>query len=153
MTYKCDIVKRPGQLGPIPAPSVPVVNCTPLARAYSSCIFSCMHAIALSPGPLCTAQVIKKQLAEGVTRRRVGLVAPSGAPPREHAEILSEDGKKIGEITSGGHSPCLRKNIAMGYVAKGFTKAGTPLKVSVRGKVNDAVVTKMPFVETTYYKG
>ena len=31
-------------------------------------------------------------------------------------------------------------------------QAGTPLKVVVRGRVNDAVVTKMPFVPNTYYK-
>ena len=35
---------------------------------------------------------------------------------------------------------------------KDFAKAGTQLKVDVRGKLNDAVVTKMPFVPTPYYK-
>jgi glycine cleavage system aminomethyltransferase T len=39
------------------------------------------------------------------------------------------------------------------YVEKGLDKAGTELKVSVRNKQNDVVVTKMPFVKTTYYKG
>ncbi len=39
------------------------------------------------------------------------------------------------------------------YVEKGLDKAGTELKLVVRGKQNDAVVTKMPFVKTTYYKG
>lgn len=41
---------------------------------------------------------------------------------------------------------------ARSYVDKDFAKAGTALKVEVRGKVNDAVVTKMPFVPTPYYK-
>lgn len=35
---------------------------------------------------------------------------------------------------------------------KGFDKAGTKLKVVVRGKSNDAEVTKMPFVPTHYFK-
>lgn len=39
------------------------------------------------------------------------------------------------------------------YVEKDFAKAGTELKVVVRGKQNNAVVTKMPFVPNTYYKG
>ena len=39
------------------------------------------------------------------------------------------------------------------YIEKGLDKAGTEVKLQVRGKVNDAVVTKMPFVPTTYYKG
>ena len=33
------------------------------------------------------------------------------------------------------------------------SKAGTPVKVEVRGKVNDAVVTKMPFIPVHYFKG
>ncbi|KXZ44287.1 hypothetical protein GPECTOR_70g518 [Gonium pectorale] len=96
-------------------------------------------------------QVIKKQLAEGVSKRRVGFVS-SGAPARQHSVVSTPDGKVVGEITSGAFSPCLKKNIAMGYVDKDFAKAGTALKVEVRGKQNDAVVTKMPFVPTPYYK-
>ncbi len=37
---------------------------------------------------------------------------------------------QVGEITSGAFSPCLKKNIAMGYVEKPYAKAGTELKVS-----------------------
>lgn len=98
------------------------------------------------------ADVILQQLKDGPTKRRVGLVS-SGAPARGHSEILDAAGKVVGEVTSGGFSPCLKKNIAMGYVASGNHKAGTALKVNVRGKTNDAVVTKMPFVPTHYYKG
>ena len=97
--------------------------------------------------------VIKKQLADGVTVRRVGLVAPSGAPPRQHADVLSPDGKRIGEVSSGAFSPCLKTNIALAYVPKEFAKAGTELQVSVRGKANKATVTKVPFVPNNYYKG
>ena len=39
-------------------------------------------------------QIIKKQLAEGVSTRRVGLVS-SGAPARQHSEILDADGKQV----------------------------------------------------------
>eukprot|EP00271_Cylindrocystis_brebissonii_P010159 TRINITY_DN26263_c0_g1_i1.p1 TRINITY_DN26263_c0_g1~~TRINITY_DN26263_c0_g1_i1.p1 ORF type:complete len:421 (-),score=59.01 TRINITY_DN26263_c0_g1_i1:347-1609(-) len=98
------------------------------------------------------SEIILKQLADGPTKRRVGFVS-TGAPARSHVPILSADGKEtIGEITSGGFSPCLKKNISMGYVKSGSHKAGTEVKLSVRGKVNDAKVTKMPFVPTTYYK-
>jgi aminomethyltransferase len=96
--------------------------------------------------------VIKKQLADGVSVRRVGLVVPSGAPPRQHADILDADGTRIGEVTSGAFSPCLKTNIAMGYVPKAHAKAGTELQVAVRGRANKATVTKMPFVEAKYHK-
>ena len=55
-------------------------------------------------------------------------------------------------MTSGAFSPCLNKNIAMGYVQKGNQKSGTQLKVVVRGRSNEAEVTKMPFVPTTYHR-
>lgn len=89
--------------------------------------------------------VIRRQLADGAPRRRVGLVVPQGAPARQHAKLLSADGAAVGEVTSGGFSPNLGKNIAMGYVATSSAKVGTHLKVEVRGKTNDAVVVKMPF--------
>ncbi|XP_051219915.1 aminomethyltransferase, mitochondrial [Lolium perenne] len=98
------------------------------------------------------ADVILKQLKEGPKIRRVGIFS-QGPPPRSHSEIVSSTGENIGEVTSGGFSPCLKKNIAMGYVKNGLHKAGTEFKVVVRGKSYDAVVTKMPFVPTKYYKG
>ena len=97
------------------------------------------------------ADVILKQLQEGPKIRRVGMFT-QGPPARGHSELVSSSGEKIGEVTSGGFSPCLKTNIAMGYVKSGLHKAGTEFKVVVRGKSYDAVVTKMPFVPTKYYK-
>ncbi|CAG8700019.1 18240_t:CDS:2, partial [Acaulospora morrowiae] len=86
-----------------------------------------------------------------VLRRRIGLIV-EGAPARENAEIYDTDGELIGKVTSGGPSPSLRKNIAMGYVKTGYNKTGTPLKVKVRDRMQDAKVEKMPFVPARYYK-
>lgn len=94
------------------------------------------------------AQIKDKSL---IKRRRVGLIV-QGAPAREGAEILDKEGNVIGNITSGCPSPCLKKNIAIGYVKSGFQKKGTELSVKVRNRVQDAVITKMPFVEAKYHK-
>ncbi|KAK8140427.1 hypothetical protein PG984_000493 [Apiospora sp. TS-2023a] len=108
--------------------------------------------------PFHGADVILPQLTPkskggaGVSRRRVGLVV-EGAPAREGAEIVGADGQKIGVVTSGCPSPTLGKNIAMGYVEDGSHKAGTELEVLVRGRKRKAVVTKMPFVPSKYWKG
>ncbi|NXR20034.1 GCST protein, partial [Cinclus mexicanus] len=56
-----------------------------------------------------------------------------------------------GTVTSGCPSPCLGKNIAMGYVEAAHSRAGTKLTVEVRKKQHPAVITKMPFVPTQYY--
>ncbi|KAJ3391185.1 hypothetical protein HDU84_006399 [Entophlyctis sp. JEL0112] len=101
------------------------------------------------------ADKILSQIGKGaaVSRRRIGLLV-DGAPARDHVDIISPvDGKVVGVVTSGCPSPVLKKNIAMGYVASGFHKVGTELQVKVRGKVQKAVVVKMPFVQHNYYRG
>ncbi|GAA5798654.1 hypothetical protein EDC94DRAFT_592964 [Helicostylum pulchrum] len=97
------------------------------------------------------ADKILPQIKGGVTRRRIGLVV-EGAPARGGAEILNKAGEVVGTITSGCPSPILKKNIAIGYVANGNHKKGTELDVKVRNKLQKAVITKMPFVESNYHK-
>lgn len=96
------------------------------------------------------ASVIVPQLKSKVQRRRVGLTC-EGAPVRAHSPILSTEGTVIGTVTSGCPSPCLKKNVAMGYVPYEHSRPGTLLLVEVRRKQQVAVVSKMPFVPTSYY--
>ncbi|KAJ4934265.1 hypothetical protein JOQ06_007064 [Pogonophryne albipinna] len=98
------------------------------------------------------ADIIVPQIKAKTARKRVGLVS-TGPPVRQHTPILSPDGKVIGEVTSGCPSPCLKKNIAMGYVDSAFAKNGTAIQVEVRKKAVPATVSKMPFVPTNYYSG
>ena len=89
-------------------------------------------------------------------RRRIGLTVEAGAPAREGAPIvdLADGATQIGVVTSGLPSPSLGgTNIAMGYIKQGLQKSGTEVGVLVRKKVRKAVVTKMPWVETKFYKG
>ncbi|WP_291837834.1 glycine cleavage system aminomethyltransferase GcvT [Brevundimonas sp.] len=98
------------------------------------------------------ADRILKELADGPSRVRVGLSVKEGAPAREGAEIADLDGNIIGTVTSGGPSPTLGRNIAMGYVPPAFAELGTDLKVLVRGKPAAAEVVAMPFVAQRYYR-
>lgn len=97
-------------------------------------------------------QLKPKKEGGGVERRRIGLVV-QGAPAREGAVIADAEGNSIGKVTSGCPSPTMKKNIAMGYVKSGHNKAGTEVIVTVRGKPRKAVVTKMPFLPSKYWKG
>jgi aminomethyltransferase len=86
------------------------------------------------------------------SKKRVGIIGMK-APARDHTEIYDASGEKlIGEITSGTFSPCLKKPIAMGYVETGMSKPGTEIMLKIRNKMQQAQVTKMPFVETRYYR-
>ncbi|XP_069045647.1 aminomethyltransferase, mitochondrial [Lepisosteus oculatus] len=98
------------------------------------------------------ASVIVPQIKAKTSRKRVGLVS-TGPPVRQHTPILSPDGRVVGEVTSGCPSPCLKQNVAMGYVEAELSKVGTPLRVEVRKKAVEAAVSKMPFVPTRYYTG
>ncbi|XP_073675454.1 aminomethyltransferase, mitochondrial [Garra rufa] len=98
------------------------------------------------------AGIIVPQIKAKTQRKRVGLIS-TGPPVRQHTPILSSDGRVIGEVTSGCPSPCLKQNVAMGYVEAGFSKVGTSIQVEVRKKAVPAVVSKMPFVPTKYYMG
>ncbi|CAE7367235.1 GDCST [Symbiodinium sp. CCMP2592] len=100
------------------------------------------------------SDVVLGQLADKskYTRLRAGLMPASGPPAREGADIETPDGQVVGKVTSGSMSPCLKKNISIGYINKPHNKQGTDLQVVVRGKKYPAKVTKMPFVPTKYYK-
>lgn len=119
---------------------------TPVEASLLWTIGKRRRAAADFPG----AAIVLRQIKEKTKRKRVGLMS-SGPPVRQHTPILNLDGKVIGEVTSGCPSPCLKQNIAMGYVDTEYGKLGTPIKVEVRKKIVDAVVTKMPFVPTKYY--
>jgi aminomethyltransferase len=103
-------------------------------------------------GALTFALSILKELADGPSRIRIGLIVKEGAPAREGAEIADADGNVIGKVTSGGPSPTLGKNIAMGFVPPAYAALGTELKVVVRGKSAAAEVVAMPFVAQRYYR-
>jgi aminomethyltransferase len=40
----------------------------------------------------------------------------------------------------------------MGYVDTELSKVGTEINLKIRGKMQKAEVTKMPFVESRYYR-
>ena len=56
-------------------------------------------------------------------------------------------------VTSGSHSPMLKKGIGMCYVQPQYNKAGTELFVELRKKKQTITLTKMPFVPQNYYRG
>ena len=88
-----------------------------------------------------------------LTRKRVGLMALERIPVREHTELQSTDGQRIGEVTSGLLGPTVDKPVAMGYVLPAFAPLGTRVHAMVRGKAVPMEVVAMPFNPTHYYRG
>lgn len=126
---------------------------TPVEGSLSWALSKSRRADGKRPGGFPGADVILRQLAEGVTRKRVGLVVKDRLPVREGAEIVDANGVVVGKVTSGGFGPTVNGPVAMGYVTAAHATVGTPLQAIVRGKPVPVEVAKTPFVPQRYYRG
>ena len=93
---------------------------------------------------------ILKELAEGTSKRLVGILPSGRAPAREGVEIADLDGNVIGKVTSGGFGPTVSGPVAMGYVPAELAEVGTDIQLIVRGKMLAAKVAQTPFIEQRY---
>jgi aminomethyltransferase len=98
------------------------------------------------------ATMILRQLAEGPSRRRVGIRPDGRAPAREGTAITDSAGNPVGVVTSGGFGPSLGAPIAMGYVDSAHAAEGSALALIVRDVSRPAHVAPLPFVPTHYYR-
>ena len=96
---------------------------------------------------------IKKDLIDGVEKKLVGIKPLGKLPAREGTQILSKNGKIIGEITSGGYSPSLQAPIAMGYINAEILQKNSEILLNVRGNSLPAEIVSLPFVEHKYFRG
>jgi aminomethyltransferase len=99
------------------------------------------------------AAVVLRQLAEGTSRKRVGIRPDGRAPAREDTEIVDGAGHKLGKVTSGGFGPSVGGPVAMGYVNSTHATDGAALQLLVRGAARPARIARLPFVPTRYHRG
>ena len=94
------------------------------------------------------AEIVLRQAREGVSRKRVGLMAEGRAPVRAGAKLFAdaEGQKEIGLVTSGAFGPTVQAPVAMGYVATDYADNDTALFAELRGKFVPVHVRAMPFV-------
>jgi len=95
---------------------------------------------------------VQSELANGPSRRRVGILPEGRAPAREGAPVLASSGETIGRVTSGGFGPTVKRPIAMGYVDREHATTGTGIAVVVRDKPLAAAVSPLPFVPHRYHR-
>jgi len=88
-------------------------------------------------------------------KKRIGFTMEGRAVPREGFQIFIA-GVEAGSVTSGTFSPTLQKPIGIGYIARQgdrFPKTGEKIEIEIRGKLLEAVVSKMPFITTETFSG
>ncbi|MGK2945138.1 MAG: glycine cleavage system aminomethyltransferase GcvT [Desulfuromonadales bacterium] len=86
-----------------------------------------------------------KQKADGVQRRRIGLVMQERGVPREGYPIFDGD-REVGAVTSGTMSPTLKVGIALALVEPAAAGIDNELQVAIRNRRMGAKVVRPPFV-------
>ncbi len=98
------------------------------------------------------ADIILKQMQNGVSKKRVGLLVDGRIPVREGAQLTSEQGNIIGKVSSGGFAPTMAAPIAIAFVDQENAQPGQILQALVRNKVIPVEVCRLPFVPQNYYR-
>ncbi|MGH6888691.1 MAG: glycine cleavage system aminomethyltransferase GcvT [Rhizomicrobium sp.] len=96
------------------------------------------------------ARRILALIENGPREIRVGIQPEGRAPAREGTEIADKTGRIVGRVTSGGFGPTVNAPVAMGYVEKAFSGAGTEIQLLIRGRPVPARVAPLPFVPHRY---
>jgi aminomethyltransferase len=102
----------------------------------------------LDKGAFNGSEALAAVKAAGVSRKLAGFVMnDEKAIPRGHYPVCDASGGVIGEVTSGGQSITRGIGIGMAYVKPAFAESGKSIFISIREKLNEATVTKPPFIK------
>src|SRR5690625_21017 len=89
--------------------------------------------------------VLKDQIENGVDRKIVGIEMIDKGIPRTGYEVQTEDGNKVGFVTSGTQSPTLKKNIDLAMIDKKNNEIVSKIDIQDRNQILKAVVIATPF--------
>lgn len=98
-------------------------------------------------------ELVRKQIGDGTSRRRVGLAPKGRRPVRSGTILYLSDGQEVGKVTSGSFGPTLGAPVSMGYVRSDLTEPGSLLQARVGTRVEVCEVVALPFVPHRYRRG
>jgi aminomethyltransferase len=109
--------------------------------------------VKLDQGNFVGRTPLARQRAEGIKRKLVAFRTDDPrAIPRQHC-LVYRNGEPIGEVTSGGFSPCLKCGIGLALVSHTQAVPGETLDIEIRGQHKSATIVKPPFVSPTSLTG
>lgn len=94
-------------------------------------------------GPFVGKEALEQQIAEGVARKRIGLVMLDRGIPRQGFDVYC-NGALAGIVTSGSYCPSLEQNCAMALVDTKYV-GEKEFEIEIRGKRLDCEAHKLPF--------
>src|SRR5437867_904956 len=100
--------------------------------------------VKLEKGDFMGRDVLEREQAEGPRRKLVGFEMVDRGIARHGFPVV--DGKQeVGVVTSGTHSPTLKKAIGLAYLPLDKSAPGTTFSILIRGKEARARVVPTPF--------
>jgi folate-binding protein YgfZ len=106
-------------------------------------------AVSYTKGCYLGQEIIARIHWRGEPAKRLrGLLIDADQPPAPGAELFVDDGKKVGEITSGARSFALDRFIALGYVHRYHLTPGTEFALKRGGaELGRAELIELPFIK------
>jgi glycine cleavage system T protein (aminomethyltransferase) len=89
-------------------------------------------------------EALLRQKEQGLSRKLVGFVLTDSGIARHGYPVL-QDGRKVGEVTSGTRSPSLKTSIGLAYVPPSLAAEGSAFAIDIRGRPAAAKAVKTPF--------
>ena len=102
-------------------------------------------AVKLNKGPFIGRDLIAAVKESGPPRRTVGFRLLERAGSARHGYPVEVDGRSVGVVTSGAHSPTLGAEIGLALVDADVAGVGKPLDIVIRGRPVRAEQVKLPF--------
>jgi len=96
-------------------------------------------------------EVLLKQKSEGIKHKRVGIYMMEQGIPRRDYEVYSNEGERVGYVTSGTFSPLLKCGIGMAYIQASQAQEGNLMNVKIRDKLAKAKIAAFPFYDPEKY--
>jgi aminomethyltransferase len=100
--------------------------------------------VKLDKGEFIGRQALQRQREQGLAKKLVGFTLVDTGIPRHGYPVL-QDGRKVGDVTSGTKSPSLGTSIGLAYVPTALAAEGSTFAVEIRGRAAAARVVKTPF--------
>ena len=100
--------------------------------------------VKLDKGEFIGRDAMLRQKEQGLGRKLVGFVLTDAGIARHGYPVL-QDGRKVGEVTSGTKGPSLKTSIGLAYVPPALAAEGSTFQVEIRGRPAAAKVVKTPF--------
>jgi glycine cleavage system aminomethyltransferase T len=98
----------------------------------------------------CIARDALRRISEGGVERRIVGIEMDGErfPTLNNVKWpASQNGERVGKVTSACHSPRLEKNIGYVWLPAGLAREGTELSIDTEWGPRQATVVPMPFID------